>query len=54
LKPLLERIDGFISVERFQSLANPDKILSLSYRRAKSLICPHVPGQYLDADPHFG
>ncbi len=31
LKPLLEKIDGFISVERFQSLANPDKLLSLSF-----------------------
>ncbi|MBZ9999286.1 MULTISPECIES: antibiotic biosynthesis monooxygenase family protein [unclassified Mesorhizobium] len=31
LRPLLEGIDGFISVERFQSLANPDRILSLSF-----------------------
>ena len=31
LKPLLEQIDGFISVERFQSLTNPDKMLSLSF-----------------------
>ena len=30
LKPLLETIEGFISIERFQSLANPGKILSLS------------------------
>jgi len=28
LKPLLERIDGFISVERFQSLTDPAKLLS--------------------------
>ena len=33
LKPLLERMDGFISVERFQSLTNPDKLLSLSFWR---------------------
>lgn len=33
LKPLLESVDGFISVERFQSLTNPDKILSLSFFR---------------------
>lgn len=33
LKPLLEQIDGFISVERFQSLTNPDKLLSLSFWR---------------------
>jgi heme-degrading monooxygenase HmoA len=38
LKPLLERIDGFISVERFQSLANPDKILSLSFFRDEEAV----------------
>jgi heme-degrading monooxygenase HmoA len=27
----LEKIEGFISVERFQSLADPGKILSLSF-----------------------
>jgi len=27
----LEKIGGFISIERFQSLADPDKILSLSF-----------------------
>ncbi len=27
----LEKIDGFISIERFQSLINPEKILSLSF-----------------------
>ena len=31
LKPLLEEVDGFISVERFQSLTTPGKLLSLSY-----------------------
>jgi len=31
LKPALEEIEGFISVERFQSLSDPDKILSLSF-----------------------
>jgi len=31
LRPLLEQIEGFISVERFQSLNNPDRILSLSF-----------------------
>lgn len=30
LRPLLEEVEGFISVERFQSLSDPDKILSLS------------------------
>ena len=27
----VEQIDGFISVERFQSLINPDKLLSISF-----------------------
>ncbi len=31
LKPLLETIEGFVSVERFQSLSDPSKILSLSF-----------------------
>jgi heme-degrading monooxygenase HmoA len=31
LKPVLERTSGFISVERFQSLTKPKKILSLSF-----------------------
>lgn len=30
LKPLLNNIDGFIAIERFQSLTTPGKILSLS------------------------
>ena len=38
LKPLLEQIDGFISVERFQSLTNPDKLLSLSFFRDEEAI----------------
>ncbi len=33
LKPALDEIDGFISVERFQSLTNEKKILSLSFFR---------------------
>lgn len=31
LKPRLMKIDGFISIERFSSLQNSDKILSLSF-----------------------
>ena len=31
LKPVLEKMDGFISIERFQSLTDPGKILSLSF-----------------------
>ena len=38
LKPMLETVDGFISVERFQSLINPGKILSLSFWRDEAAI----------------
>lgn len=38
LKPLLNEIDGFISIERFQSLSNPDKILSLSFWRDEEAV----------------
>lgn len=31
LRPELDKISGFISIERFQSLNNPEKILSLSF-----------------------
>jgi heme-degrading monooxygenase HmoA len=38
LRPTLEQIDGFISVERFQSLSNPDKMLSLSFFRDEAAV----------------
>lgn len=38
LRPLLEEVDGFISVERFQSLTNESKILSLSFFRDEKAI----------------
>jgi heme-degrading monooxygenase HmoA len=31
LRPELDEIDGFISIERFQSLNDPEKVLSLSF-----------------------
>lgn len=31
MRPMVEQVDGFISVERFQSLTDPSKILSLSF-----------------------
>ena len=31
LKPQLEKMEGFISIERFESLAQPGKILSRSF-----------------------
>jgi heme-degrading monooxygenase HmoA len=38
LKPILETIDGFISVERFESLTEKGKILSLSFFRDESAV----------------
>lgn len=38
LRPLLEAIDGFISIERFESLTQPGKILSLSFWRDEAAI----------------
>src|SRR5580692_8824784 len=38
LRPLLEPIDGFVSIERFQSLSDPGKILSLSFWRDEAAI----------------
>ncbi len=38
LRPELEKIDGFISIERFSSLAQPGKILSLSFWRDEAAI----------------
>ena len=38
LRAELERIDGFISVERFQSLTDPAKLLSLSFWRDDSAV----------------
>ena len=31
MRPMVSQVEGFISVERFQSLTNPDKLLSLSF-----------------------
>jgi len=38
LRPLLEQIDGFISIERFQSLSTPGKLLSLSFFRDEAAV----------------
>lgn len=38
LRPLLETMDGFISVERFQSLSTPGKLLSLSFWRDEEAV----------------
>ena len=31
MRPLVEQVEGFISVERFQSITNPGKLLSVSF-----------------------
>jgi heme-degrading monooxygenase HmoA len=38
LRPLLEQMDGFISVERFQSITNPGKLVSLSFWRDEAAV----------------
>src|ERR1700680_5264098 len=38
LKPILETIDGFISVERFESRTEKGKILSLSFFRDEAAV----------------
>jgi heme-degrading monooxygenase HmoA len=38
LKPELIDMDGFISIERFQSLANPSKVVSLSFWRDEAAV----------------
>jgi len=38
LRPQLEKIDGFISIERFASLSNEGKILSLSVFRDEAAV----------------
>lgn len=47
LKPVLETIDGFISVERFESLTTPGKYLSLSFWRDEAAI-----ERWRNTDPH--
>jgi len=38
LKPELEKIDGFLSIERFQSLTDQTKLLSLSFWRDEEAV----------------
>ncbi len=38
LRPELEGIDGFLSIERFQSLTEPNKLLSLSFWRDEAAV----------------
>ncbi len=47
LRPLLDSIDGFISIERFQSLSDPQKLLSLSFWRDERAVA-----QWREAEAH--
>ncbi|WP_321337147.1 antibiotic biosynthesis monooxygenase [uncultured Cohaesibacter sp.] len=38
LRPLLSDLDGFLSIERFQSLNDPEKVLSLSFWRDEAAV----------------
>lgn len=38
LRPRLDEIDGFISIERFESIAEPGKMLSLSFWRDEAAV----------------
>jgi heme-degrading monooxygenase HmoA len=38
LRPLLDDIDGFISIERFRSLTDPTRLLSLSFWRDEAAV----------------
>jgi heme-degrading monooxygenase HmoA len=49
LRPLLDQIDGFISIERFESLAEPGKILSLSFWRDEQAV-----EAWRQLEPHRG
>jgi heme-degrading monooxygenase HmoA len=59
LRPVLETIDGFLSIERFQSLATPGKLLSLSYWRDEEAVArwrvveAHRAAQALGRDSVF-
>jgi heme-degrading monooxygenase HmoA len=38
LRPLLDTVDGFISVERFESVTTPGRFLSLSFWRDEAAV----------------
>ncbi len=38
LRPLLEAVEGFISIERFESLSEPGRLLSLSFWRDEAAV----------------
>ena len=38
LRPMLAQVDGFVSIERFQSLSDPEKLVSLSFWRDEEAV----------------
>jgi heme-degrading monooxygenase HmoA len=38
LRPVLDEIEGFISIERFESISEPGKMLSLSFWRDEAAV----------------
>ena len=59
LKPELEQVDGFLSVERFSSLTTPGKYLSLSFWRDEAALSDwrnrthHREAQAMGRETHF-
>jgi heme-degrading monooxygenase HmoA len=49
LRPLLKDIDGFVSIERFESLTTPGKVLSLSFWRDEAAV-----RQWRNVEAHRG
>ena len=47
LSPQLEQVDGFIMIERFESLSQPGKLLSLSFWRDEAAV-----SQWRNHPPH--
>jgi hypothetical protein len=54
LRPLLDEIDGFISIERFESLTQPGKILSLSFWRDEQAVDSVAPARTPPRGPDPG
>ncbi len=59
LRPLLEGRDGFLSIERFQSVTDPTKFVSLSFWRDEKAVekwrreDPHIEAQLAGRDRIF-
>ena len=49
LRPLLAKVDGFLSIERFESLTHPGMILSLSFWRDEEAV-----RQWRNVEEHRG